>query len=59
MVSKLWEDKLSEVMSCDAPVVLGECYSWTVAGFSRAALSRQFEQAEDLASPFFHTCIQY
>ena len=53
MDSNLWEDKLSEVMSCDEVeeeidgtfvmdmlAVLEECFRWTTIGFSRAALSR-------------------
>ena len=70
MDSILWEDKLLEVMSCDTLVkesesegifpmdlasIPEERFSWMVVGFSRAALSRQFEQAGDLPSPFFHT----
>ena len=68
MDSNLWED--TEVMSCNTPVeesesertfpmdlvaIPKERFGWTAIGFSRAALSRQFEQAGDLPSPFFHT----
>ena len=70
MGSNLWEDKLSEVMSCDAPteesegtlpmdlaMILEERFSWIAVGFSKDALSKQFEQAGDSPSPFFHTRI--
>ena len=72
MDSNLYEDKLSEVMSYDTLVeeseskgtfpmdlivILEEHLSWTVVGFSRATLSRQFGQARDLPSPFFHSRI--
>ena len=55
MDSNLYEDKLLETMSCDTPMeeseseetfpmdltaIPEERFSWTVAGFSRAALSR-------------------
>ena len=74
MGSNLWEDKLSEVMSCDRSseesksegtlpmdlaAILEERFSWMAVGFSRATLSRQFEQVGDSPSPFFHTRIQY
>lgn len=74
MDSNLYEDKLSKVMSCDNLVeeseserafpmdltaIPGEHFGWTAVGFSRAALSRQFEQARDLSSPFFHSQMQY
>ena len=70
MDSNLWEDTLSEVMSCNTPVeesesegtfpmdlvaIPEERFGWTAVGFSRATLSRQFEQAGDLPSPFLHT----
>ena len=57
MDSNLYEDKLFEVMSCETPMVEStfkgtfpmdlvaipeECFGWTVVGFSRAALLRQF-----------------
>jgi hypothetical protein len=74
MDSNLCVDKLSEVMSCDTPVeesesggtfpmdlaaILEERFGWTAVGFSRAALSRQFEQARDSPSPFFHNRVHY
>ena len=55
MDSNLWEDKLSEVMSCDTPAeesesagtfpmdlaaILEEHFGWTAIGFSRVALLR-------------------
>jgi hypothetical protein len=36
-----------------------ECFGWMAIGFSRAALSRQFELARNSPSPFFHTHVQY
>ena len=72
MDSNLWEDKLSEVMTCDTPIeesklegtfpmdlvaIPEEHFGWMVVGFSRATLSRQFGQARDLPSPFFHSRI--
>ena len=74
MDSNLYEDKLSETMSCDTPMeeseseetfpmdltaILEECFGWTAASFSRAALSRQFELIGDSPSPFFHSQVQY
>ena len=65
MDSNLWEDKLSEVMSCNTPTkesesegtfpmdvaaILEEHFGWTTIGFSRATLSRQFRQAGDSLS---------
>ena len=74
MDSNLYEDKLSEVMSCDTPVeesesegtflmdlaaILEERFGWTATGFSWAALSRQFGQIGDSPSPFFYSRVQY
>ena len=74
MDSNLWEDKLLEVMYCDTPTeesksegtfpmdvaaIPEECFSRMTIGFSRATLWRQFEQAGDSPSPFFHTHVQY
>lgn len=73
MDSNLYEDKL-EAMSCDTPMeeseseevfpmdliaIPEERFGWTAAGFSRAALSRQFELVGDSPSPFFDTRVQY
>ena len=72
MNSNLNEDKLFEVKSYDTPVeeseskgtfpmdliaILEERFGRTAIGFSRAALSTQFEQAGDSPSPFFHSWI--
>ena len=61
-------------MSCDTPVeesesegtfpmdltvISEEHFGWTVVGFSRVALSRQFREDRDSPSPFFHSRIQY
>ena len=74
MGSNLWEDKLSEVMSCNTPVeesesegtflidlvaIPEERFDWTAMGFSRAAQSRQFGQIGDSPSPFFYSRVQY
>ena len=74
MDSNLYEDKLSETMSCDTPMeeskseetfpvdliaIPEERFGWTVTGFSRAALSRQLELVGNSPSPFFHSCVQY
>ena len=40
-------------------MILEERFSWIAVGFSKDALSKQFEQAGDSPSPFFHTRIQY
>lgn len=74
MDSKLYEDKLSKVMSCDTlveesefegiflmdlTVIPEERFGWMAAGFSRATQSRQFEQVGDSPSSFFHSRVQY